>query len=86
MTQGRVRDVPFVIDHVRVVRQTDLGWTCEIRGRTVFIGRLQVVPGSAVPEAGRDGQVTLTAAAARDLGLLDLATAAAALKTPPRRH
>ena len=80
-----MRDAPFVIDHVRVVRQTDLGWTCEIRGRTVFIGRLQIVPGSSLPPVGGEGRLTLTAAAARDLGLVDLATAAADPKSPPRR-
>ena len=81
-----MRDTPlFVVDHVRVVRETDLGWTCEIRGRTVFIGRLQVVSGSGVPPVGAPGRVTLTPAAARDLGLLDLASAAAGPKNSPPR-
>ena len=77
---------PFVIDDVRVVRQTDLGWTCQIAGRTVFVGRLQTVPGTSVPGVGERGRLTLTTAAARDLGLLDLATAAHGPTDPPRRR
>jgi hypothetical protein len=63
------------LDDVRVVRATDLGWTCEVHGRSVFVGRLQTVAGTSVPGVGQRGPITLTAAAARDLGLLDLATA-----------
>jgi hypothetical protein len=64
-----VRDAPFVVDDVHVVRATDLGWTCEIGGRTVFIGRLQIVPGTTVPGVGERGPITLTTTAARDLAL-----------------
>lgn len=67
-------DAPFVLDDVRVVRETDLGWTCEIQSRTIFVGRLQIVAGTTVPRVGERGRITLTAAAARDLGVLDLAT------------
>ena len=70
-----MRDAPFVLDDVHVVRETDLGWTCEIRGRTIFVGRLQTIPGTTVPRVGDRGRVTLTTAAARDLGLVDLASA-----------
>jgi hypothetical protein len=84
-----VREVPFVLDDVRVVRETDLGWTCDIGGRTVFVGRLQTVPGTTVPSVGERGRLTLSASAARDLGLVDLATAAqggaARGQEPPRR-
>jgi hypothetical protein len=77
---------PFVVDDVRVVRHTDLGWTCEIGGRTIFVGRLQIVAGSSVPRVGDRGRLTLTRAAARDLGLLDLAASISGPKDPGRRR
>ena len=58
-----------IVDDVLVVRQTDLGWLCEIESRPTFLGKLQIVPGSRVPNEGQRGPITLTLAAAIDLGL-----------------
>jgi hypothetical protein len=58
-----------IVDDVLVVRQTDLGWLCEIESRPTFLGKLQVAPGTRVPHEGQRGSVTVTLAAAVDLGL-----------------
>jgi hypothetical protein len=57
------------VDDVLIVRRTDFGWFCEIEGQGVFLGSLQVVTGAMMPEIGERGTVTLTVAAAQDLGL-----------------
>lgn len=58
-----------IVDDVLIVRRTDLGWLCEIESRPTFLGKLQIAPGSRVPNEGQRGPVTLTLAAAIDLGL-----------------
>jgi hypothetical protein len=58
-----------IVDDVLVVRQTDLGWLCEIESRPTFLGTLQVAPGTSMPREGQRGPITLTLAAALDLGL-----------------
>ena len=56
-------------DDVLVVQRSESGLQCEIRGRRLFIGQLQIAPGTAVPAEGHRGPLTLTAAAAQDLGI-----------------
>jgi hypothetical protein len=58
-----------IVDDVLVVRATELGWLCEIERRPTFLGKLQVAPGTRVPREGQRGPVTVTLAAAVDLGL-----------------
>jgi hypothetical protein len=59
-----------IVDEVLIVRQTDFGWFCEIDGAPLFVGRLQIPPGTEVPPVGQRGSLTLTVNAARDLGLV----------------
>jgi len=56
-------------EDVLIVQRAETGWQCEIRGRRLFVGQLQIAPGTAVPSEGTRGSLTLTAAAAQDLGL-----------------
>jgi hypothetical protein len=63
--QGNV----IVVDDVLIVRRLEMGWLCEIEGRPAFLGKLQIVPGTRMPSEGRRGSVTITIAAAADLGL-----------------
>jgi hypothetical protein len=58
-----------VIDDVLIIRATDLGWLCEIDGERIFVGRLQVAPGTTVPPVGGRGLLALTPSGAHDLGL-----------------
>ncbi len=60
---------PHVVRDVLVLRAGDFGWLCQIRDRQVFIGRLEVEPGTRVPRAGRRGPVTLAADAVRHLAV-----------------
>jgi len=59
----------FTLDDVLVIRQSDLGWLCDIGGRPTFLGRLQVPPGFSMPPEGQRGTIALTMVAATDLGL-----------------
>ena len=56
-------------EDVLVLKRSEDGWHCEIRGRRVFVGQLQIAPGTSVPSQGTRGPLTLTAAAAQDLAL-----------------
>ena len=56
-------------EDVLVVQRSETGWQCEIRGRLLFVGQLQIARGTFVPSEGTRGPLTLTAAAAQDLGL-----------------
>jgi hypothetical protein len=56
-------------DDVLIVQRSETGWHCEIHGRRVFVGQVQIAPGTFVPAEGTRGALTLTAAAAQDLGL-----------------
>ena len=56
-------------DDVLVVQRSETGWQCEIRGRPLSIDQLPIAPGTSVPAEGTRGPMTLTATAARDLGL-----------------
>lgn len=56
-------------EDVLVLQRAETGWHCEIRGRRLFVGQLQIAPGTSVPGEGQRGPMTLTAAAAEDLGI-----------------
>jgi hypothetical protein len=64
-----MEDATVIVDNVLIVRASDLGWLCEIDGERVFVGRLQVAPGAAMPAVGARGPVSLTVSGAYDLGL-----------------
>jgi hypothetical protein len=57
---------------VLVVKQTELGWLCEIHGRPTHLGTLQISPGTMMPREGERGRIYVTEAAAYDLGLMSL--------------
>ncbi len=57
------------VEDVLVVRRTAFGWFCEIGDDLLFLGSLQIAPGTSMPGDGERGRVTLTMDAARDLGL-----------------
>ena len=59
----------ITIEDVLIVRRLESGWLCEIAGRPAFLATLQVARGTAVPEEGRRGPVTMTGAGAADLGV-----------------
>jgi hypothetical protein len=70
MRQGRsMAEERVTVPDVLIVRRTDFGWLCEIARQAVFLGTLQIAPGTLVPVDGERGPVTLTLSAARDLGL-----------------
>jgi hypothetical protein len=52
---------PTTFFDVLVVRRSDAGWFCEISDRPVFVGQLQLEPGTSVPSEGQRGTITLTA-------------------------
>ena len=56
-----------VVEDVLVVRRTDFGWHCVLRGRQMFLAALQIAPNYLMPSEGERGTVTLTAEAAYDL-------------------
>lgn len=60
-------DGAVVVEDVLVVRRTDFGWHCVVRGRQMFLAGLQVAPDCLMPGAGERGTVTVTAEAAYDL-------------------
>ena len=60
-------DGAVVVEDVLVVRRTDFGWLCVIRGRQMFLAGLQVAPDCLMPGAGERVTVTVTAESAYHL-------------------
>jgi hypothetical protein len=58
---------PTTFFDVLVVRRSDAGWFCEISDRPVFVGQLQLAPGTSVPSEGQRGAITLTAQGAEEV-------------------
>ncbi len=52
---------------VLVLHRTGTGWLCEIEGRRVFIGQLQVEPGELMPGEGQRGPIVIAAHAVADV-------------------
>ena len=69
MADGRMLDSIVTVPDVLVIHETALGVLCEVSGRPTFVGRLQLAIGAMVPHPGERGPLTLTRAAARELGL-----------------
>ena len=57
------------VEDVLVHSHTDFGWHCEMAGHAVFLGTLEIAPGTPMPTPGQRGTVMLTAATARALNL-----------------
>ena len=64
-----IDDGVVLVEDVVVVRRSDVGWYCTIRGSTVLVSELQVAPGFLMPAEGQRGTIQLRAAALADLGL-----------------
>ncbi len=60
-------DGAVVVENVLVVRRTDFGWHCVMRGRQMFLASLQIAPDCLMPGEGEHGTVMITAEAAYDL-------------------
>jgi hypothetical protein len=58
---------PTTFFDVLVLRRSDAGWFCEISDRAVFVGQLQIAPGTSVPSEGQRGAMTLTAQGAEEV-------------------
>ncbi len=52
---------PQTFPDVLVIKRRDGGWVCEIDRMPVWIGELQVEPGTVVPAPGTRGPVTIAA-------------------------
>ena len=61
---------PVTIPDVEVLADTGLGYRVRVDGRELFIGRLQLPPGTWPPAVGYRGSLVLLPSAAWDLGLL----------------
>jgi hypothetical protein len=59
-----------VLDGVRVVADNGLALKCVIDRREVWVGRLQILPGSTVRAVGDFGRLVIPTWLADDLGLL----------------
>ena len=59
-----------IFDDVRVVGDNGLALQCVVERRTVWVGRLQVLPGSTVRGVGDRGRLVVPTWLARDLGLV----------------
>ncbi len=58
---------PYTSTDVLVLHATDVGWLCEIEDRRVFVGKLQIEPGTKVPSEGHRGPLTIRAQAINDI-------------------
>ncbi len=58
---------PTTFPDVLVPHQTDLGWLCEIEDRHVFVGKVQIEPGTTTPGEGTRGPVTIAGYAVADI-------------------
>jgi hypothetical protein len=58
---------PAVFPDVLVVSTGEAGWALEIEGRSVFLNRAQIEPGSSVPAVGQRGAVTVAVHAVADV-------------------
>jgi hypothetical protein len=58
---------PHTFAHVLVLHATDTGWLCEIETHRVFVGRLQIEPGTIVPMEGMRGPLTIAGFAVADI-------------------
>jgi hypothetical protein len=56
-----------IFDDVLVLTRRDGGWVCDFGGRPVWIGELQIEPGTLVPLPGTRGSVTIAAFAVEAL-------------------
>jgi hypothetical protein len=52
---------PHTFPDVLVLHAADTGWLCEIETHRVFVGRLQIEPGTTVPTEGMRGPLTIAA-------------------------
>ncbi len=50
-----------IFEDVLILVRRDGGWVCEVRGRPVWVGELQIEPGSHVPVAGTRGPLMIAA-------------------------
>jgi hypothetical protein len=57
---------PHTFANVLVLQRTNVGWLCEIEHRPVFVGQLQVQPGTSVPRQGQRGPLTIRAESVAD--------------------
>lgn len=66
-TPARMTNGPVVFPDVLVLHQTDTGWLCDIEDRHIFVGQLQVEPGTKMPGEGFRGSVAIAAQAVEDI-------------------
>jgi hypothetical protein len=66
---GDVSADDAVYDDVRVIADNDMALRCIVRGREVWIGKLQAQPGSTVCRAGDRGRLVLKRWMLADLGI-----------------
>ena len=59
----------IVLDDVRVLADSGMALKCHARGREVWIGKLQILPGSTVHAAGDYGRLVIPLWLASELGL-----------------
>jgi hypothetical protein len=59
----------MTFEDVEVVGDDGLALKCVVEGRAVWIGHLQILPGSSVRAVGDRGRLVIPAWLARDLGL-----------------
>ena len=62
-------DDDVVFDGVRVLADNGMSLKCQIGRREVWVGRLQVLPGSNVRAVGDFGRLVMPAWLAKDLSL-----------------
>ena len=62
-------EIPITFDNVEVLSASDLGLMCRIQGKVVPIGRLQMLGGADVRDAGDRGRLVLPRCAVDALGL-----------------
>ena len=62
-------ETPITFEDVEVLRADTLTFRCRVRGQTVTVGRLQILPGTTLMRAGDRGRLVMPRWAAEELGL-----------------
>lgn len=64
-------ETPITFANVTVSDATALSLRCTLQGKIVHVGRLQMLPGSTISQAGDVGTLILPRWAVQDLGLTE---------------